>query len=168
MLLEGSFQLFATILLAQVLWGIGYTFISGAKDAWLADELGEERLTAVYLRGSQVAQIAITGRNRGQRPPGKPPAQLTLLRRAAYPYSSRLLFWSYLCPNMVFHLRSDRRAQYLAKNGRHIPRRNAGNSHSAPAGHDSGYFILLRPVQRSTRPSLAAAVPGKYRSASYW
>ena len=30
-----------------------------AKGAWLADELGEERLTAIYLRGSQVAQIAI-------------------------------------------------------------------------------------------------------------
>ncbi len=57
-ILEGSCQLFATILLAQVVWGIGYTFISGAEDAWLADELGEERLTAIYLRGSQIAQIA--------------------------------------------------------------------------------------------------------------
>lgn len=57
-MLEGSFQLFGTILLAQVIWGVGYTFISGAEDAWLADELGEERLTAIYLRGSQIAQIA--------------------------------------------------------------------------------------------------------------
>jgi MFS transporter, DHA3 family, tetracycline resistance protein len=58
MLLEGSLPLFATVLLAQLVWGVGYTFISGAEDAWLADELGEERLTAVYLRGSQAAQIA--------------------------------------------------------------------------------------------------------------
>lgn len=58
MLLEGGFQLFFTILLAQVVWGIGYTFISGAQSAWLADELGEERLTAAFLRGSQVAQLA--------------------------------------------------------------------------------------------------------------
>ena len=58
MLLEGSWQLFSTILLAQAVWGVGYTFISGAEDAWLAGELGEERLTAVYLRGSQVAQLA--------------------------------------------------------------------------------------------------------------
>jgi DHA3 family tetracycline resistance protein-like MFS transporter len=58
MLLEGSLQLFVTILLAQVVWGIGYTFISGAQDAWLADEIGEERLTSTYLRGSQFAQVA--------------------------------------------------------------------------------------------------------------
>jgi len=58
MLLEGAFPVFATILLAQIVWGIGYTFISGAEDAWLADEIGEDRLTAVYLRGSQVASIA--------------------------------------------------------------------------------------------------------------
>jgi len=56
--LEGSFPLFATILLAQLIWGTGYTFTSGALDAWLADELGEENLAQVYLRGSQLAQIA--------------------------------------------------------------------------------------------------------------
>jgi DHA3 family tetracycline resistance protein-like MFS transporter len=62
MLIEGSFQIFVTILLAQIVWGIGYTFISGAQDAWLADEVGEERLTTTYLRGSQFAQIAaLTG-----------------------------------------------------------------------------------------------------------
>ena len=58
MLLEGTFQVFITIMLAQAVWGIGYTFISGAEDAWLADEIGEERLTSTYLRGSQLAQIA--------------------------------------------------------------------------------------------------------------
>jgi MFS transporter, DHA3 family, tetracycline resistance protein len=59
MMLEGSFPVFITILLAQIVWGAGDTFISGAEDAWLADEVGEFRLTAVYLRGSQVSQIAI-------------------------------------------------------------------------------------------------------------
>lgn len=58
LMLEGALPLFATILLAQVLWGVGYTFTSGALDAWLADELGEARLPAVYLRGSQLSQIA--------------------------------------------------------------------------------------------------------------
>ncbi len=52
-ILEGAIPLFATILLAQVIWGLGATFTSGAEDAWLADELGESRLTGVYLRGSQ-------------------------------------------------------------------------------------------------------------------
>jgi DHA3 family tetracycline resistance protein-like MFS transporter len=56
LIFEGSFPLFATILLAQLIWGTGFTFISGAKDAWLADELGEDRLPQVYLRGTQMAQ----------------------------------------------------------------------------------------------------------------
>lgn len=55
--LEGAIPLFGTILLAQVIWGIGATFTSGAEEAWLADELGEERLTQTYLRGSQIAQF---------------------------------------------------------------------------------------------------------------
>jgi MFS transporter, DHA3 family, tetracycline resistance protein len=50
---EALWPLFGTILLAQVIWGVGYTFTSGAQEAWLADELGEEGLTHVYLRGSQ-------------------------------------------------------------------------------------------------------------------
>jgi DHA3 family tetracycline resistance protein-like MFS transporter len=56
-MVEGAFPFFATILLAQVIWGIGATFTSGAQEAWLADELGEEGLSQVYLRGSQLAQI---------------------------------------------------------------------------------------------------------------
>ena len=49
---------FAMVLVAQVLWGIGYTFTSGARDAWLVDELGEERANRAFLRGSQVSQMA--------------------------------------------------------------------------------------------------------------
>ena len=56
-ILEGAFPVFATSLLAQAIWGFGYTFISGAEQAWLADELGEKRLAHIYLRGSQVAQV---------------------------------------------------------------------------------------------------------------
>jgi DHA3 family tetracycline resistance protein-like MFS transporter len=56
--LEGSLPIFATILVAQVLWGVGFTFTSGAQDAWLADEVGEERLPELYLRGTQVSQAA--------------------------------------------------------------------------------------------------------------
>lgn len=41
--LEGLFPIFATMLLAQVIWGIGITFESGPKEAWIADELGAGR-----------------------------------------------------------------------------------------------------------------------------
>lgn len=53
---EGSFPFFATVLLAQVMWGFGYTFTSGATQAWVADELGEERAGEAYLRGAQAAR----------------------------------------------------------------------------------------------------------------
>ena len=46
------------ILAANALWGFGYTFTSGAFDAWLADEVGQERLAGVYLRGAQVGRVA--------------------------------------------------------------------------------------------------------------
>ena len=44
------------ILLGYALWGLGWTFTSGAMDAWLADEVGEQHLTRVYLRGAQVSR----------------------------------------------------------------------------------------------------------------
>ncbi|MBX6341605.1 MAG: MFS transporter, partial [Thermomicrobiaceae bacterium] len=56
-MLEGALPIFATILLAQVLWGVGYTFTSGADSAWIADELGEERATEVFLRGAQASHV---------------------------------------------------------------------------------------------------------------
>lgn len=48
---------FSAILVAQVIWGIGATFTSGALEAWIADELGGQNLDAVYLRGTQVGNI---------------------------------------------------------------------------------------------------------------
>jgi DHA3 family tetracycline resistance protein-like MFS transporter len=38
-------------------WGLGYTFTSGAQSAWLADEIGEDKLTAAFLRAAQVGTI---------------------------------------------------------------------------------------------------------------
>jgi DHA3 family tetracycline resistance protein-like MFS transporter len=57
-IVEGVFQIFELVLLAQVVWGIGFTFTSGALDAWIADEIGEERVGHAYMRGSQVGQVA--------------------------------------------------------------------------------------------------------------
>lgn len=56
--LEGLIPLFVAILVAEIIRGAGETFISGALDAWLADEIGAERLGAAYLRSGQLRQIA--------------------------------------------------------------------------------------------------------------
>ncbi len=62
-LLEGSIPwllpgaLFAGVLLAEGIRGVGETFLSGAYDAWLAGEVGEERLAEINLRTSQVSRI---------------------------------------------------------------------------------------------------------------
>lgn len=53
-LVEGLFPIFLPILLAQVLWGLGYTFTSGATQAWISDEIGEERANKAFLRANQV------------------------------------------------------------------------------------------------------------------
>ena len=60
-MLEGLFPIFALMLLAQVVWGVGATFESGATEAWIADELGAERVEAAYLRAAQVGQLASLG-----------------------------------------------------------------------------------------------------------
>ena len=55
---EGAIALFATVLIAQVIWGVGYTFISGAREAWIADELDDEaRVGRLYLRAAQLGQV---------------------------------------------------------------------------------------------------------------
>lgn len=56
-LVEGLFPSFGPILLAQVLWGAGYTFISGAEEAWISDEVGVERANRGFLRAQQIGMI---------------------------------------------------------------------------------------------------------------
>ena len=56
-IVEGSFPLFEALLVAQVIMGIGYTFLSGAKPAWIVDEIGQERAASAFLRASQVSQV---------------------------------------------------------------------------------------------------------------
>ncbi len=57
--LEGAVPEFSVVLLAQVIWGLGFTFTSGATEAWLADELQDDVATArALLRGTQIRQFA--------------------------------------------------------------------------------------------------------------
>jgi DHA3 family tetracycline resistance protein-like MFS transporter len=57
-LVEGFFPAFLPILLAQVVWGLGYTFTSGATQAWITDEIGEEQANKLFMRGTQVGLFA--------------------------------------------------------------------------------------------------------------
>jgi len=57
-LVEGFFPFFATILLAQAIWGLGYTFTSGATQAWITDEIGEDEANKLFLRATQVGLFA--------------------------------------------------------------------------------------------------------------
>jgi DHA3 family tetracycline resistance protein-like MFS transporter len=57
-LVEGFFPAFLPILLAQVIWGLGYTFTSGATQAWITDEIGEEDANKLFLRATQVGLFA--------------------------------------------------------------------------------------------------------------
>ena len=57
-ILEGSIPLSTPILIAQVIWGIGATLFTGAEDAWITDEVGEEPAGRLFLRASQIAQVA--------------------------------------------------------------------------------------------------------------
>lgn len=56
-LVEGSLPFFTAILLAQVLWGVGHTFTSGATQAWIVDEVGEEAAGRLFLRGAQINNV---------------------------------------------------------------------------------------------------------------
>lgn len=55
--LEGALPVFAAVLAAQFVWGIGYTFISGALEAWIADEAPGRDLGQVYVRGEQADYV---------------------------------------------------------------------------------------------------------------
>jgi DHA3 family tetracycline resistance protein-like MFS transporter len=54
---EGSLPYFGTVLLSQVVWGLGYTFTSGATQAWMADEVGAAHASEAFLRGAQASWI---------------------------------------------------------------------------------------------------------------
>jgi MFS transporter, DHA3 family, tetracycline resistance protein len=44
------------------LWGISYTFTSGAEEAWIADEIGAEKVPRVFLRAARIGQAgAVVG-----------------------------------------------------------------------------------------------------------
>jgi DHA3 family tetracycline resistance protein-like MFS transporter len=53
--IEGSAPVFWVILASQIVWGLGYTFISGAFAAWITDEVGVKKVGPIFLRGDQLS-----------------------------------------------------------------------------------------------------------------
>lgn len=45
------------VFIGQVLWGLGYTFTSGATEAWLADEIGEDLVGKINIESGQINRI---------------------------------------------------------------------------------------------------------------
>ena len=56
-ILEGSISSFVFVLVAQIVWGLGSTFISGSVEAWIAEEEKDKDLDKIYIKGAQAGQI---------------------------------------------------------------------------------------------------------------
>jgi DHA3 family tetracycline resistance protein-like MFS transporter len=53
--LVGLVPHFIPILIAWALWGFGYTFMSGAYEAWITDEVGSDKVGPVFVRGERLS-----------------------------------------------------------------------------------------------------------------
>ena len=61
-LLEGLLPIFTAILVAETVRAVGEAFLSGATEAWLADEVGEEQVGPIMIRSGQINRVvAILG-----------------------------------------------------------------------------------------------------------
>jgi len=54
----GTITFFWALVLAEVIRGIAWTFISGAEEAWITDEVGAEKIGELHLRTGQWERIA--------------------------------------------------------------------------------------------------------------
>lgn len=50
---NGLWASFWPIMAAQVLWGLGHTFTSGATQAWISDEIGDENAGLAFIRAAR-------------------------------------------------------------------------------------------------------------------
>jgi DHA3 family tetracycline resistance protein-like MFS transporter len=56
-LLVGVFTAPWAIIAMWAVWGVAYTFTSGAYQAWITDEVGVERVAPVFLRGARLGYL---------------------------------------------------------------------------------------------------------------
>jgi DHA3 family tetracycline resistance protein-like MFS transporter len=61
-MLVGAVSTAWVIILLWALWGISYTFTSGAYEAWITDEVGRENVGGLFLRGRRIGYFgAVVG-----------------------------------------------------------------------------------------------------------
>jgi len=53
-LLVGVIDAPVAVIVLWALWGVSYTFTSGAYEAWITDEIGIDRVPSVFLRGARL------------------------------------------------------------------------------------------------------------------
>jgi MFS transporter, DHA3 family, tetracycline resistance protein len=57
MIIVGASHSFPVILGGYATWGFGYTFTSGADQAWITDEVGVARVGRLFVRGQQLGYV---------------------------------------------------------------------------------------------------------------
>ena len=57
LVVAGSIVSFPVVLLGWAIWGLGWTFQSGALQAWITDEVGADHVGHVFARGEQVGYV---------------------------------------------------------------------------------------------------------------
>ncbi|MBZ0318442.1 MAG: MFS transporter [Anaerolineae bacterium] len=57
LMVQGLFPIYAVLLGAEILSGIGATFTSGATQAWITDEIGEQKAQSAFVRGAQLRLV---------------------------------------------------------------------------------------------------------------
>ena len=57
MILVGAVPEYWAIISGFALWGFGWTFCSGAYEAWITDEVGVERIGSVFARGTRISYV---------------------------------------------------------------------------------------------------------------
>jgi MFS transporter, DHA3 family, tetracycline resistance protein len=57
MIIVGASDSFPVILGGYATWGFGYTFTSGANEAWITDEVGVAAVGRLFVRGQQLGYI---------------------------------------------------------------------------------------------------------------
>lgn len=101
-LLQGGIATFGAIIAGHVLWGVGYTFTSGAYSAWLVDEVGQDQAGNAFVRGAQVEQLGAVFGVIGSMALGSIALQVPILLGGAIMLGSTV-FLVFFMPETGFH-----------------------------------------------------------------